>query len=465
MDIHSHPLIEPGDAARWTGGVWQGVPPSSLRGVAIDSRAVPAGGLFVALAGAATDGHDHVASAFANGAAAALVERELPAMPTAMPRLRVADARAALTALARGYRATLDATMITVTGSFGKTTVKELLADMLGAVGVTARTRGNWNNDLGVPLSLLMAPEASRFGVFEVGMNHPGELAPLCALVRADMALVTGVGPVHIEHFPDEAAIAQEKASVYRALDQEGIAVVPLDDQHAAALQAAAWGRRLITVSMRGAADYVARRLDPARGVFELSERASGESLVCAAALPGDYFVHNALMAAAAARRLGVGWTVIHDTLHRYRPLPGRWERRMVRGNMAINDAYNANPVSLRAAVAALREVPAARRWVVVGGMLELGAEEESLHRAAGVWLAAGAPVEVITVGPRGAWIAAGAREAGMPAGQLYEASDHAEAAARLRAEVAAGDVVLFKGSRGERVDRVLTLWESDEPS
>lgn len=451
--------FNPADLARWTGGQWRGPAPQALRGFSIDTRTLQPGDVFVAIKGDASDGHAFLARALACGAAAVIVEREDALAGLALPHLVVASTRGALLALARGYRQTLDCRMIAVTGSVGKTTVKELLAGMLQPVGITARTRGNWNNDLGMPLSLLAAPPDARFGVFEVGMNHPGELDPLCDILAPDLAIVTCVGPVHIEHFDDETGIAREKAAVYRGLRGRGIAVLNADDAHAGLLRAAAEGNRVIEVSFRGGADVVCHRTGT-NGVFQIIERATGETEEFLAPLPGDYFAFDATLAAAAARAMGVAWSVIRNAIQHYQPLAMRWNRHLHAGVHTVNDAYNANPVSLRAAIQAFQEEPGmGHRWLVLAGMLELGADEERIHREAGAFIARQRELRLVTVGPRGAWIAEGAVAAGMPAGMIHAMPGHDDAAALLHASLRPGDAVLFKASRGEAADRVLTRW------
>ena len=204
------PELDAKALALWTGGEWVGKPPHApVRGVTIDSRNLKPGQLFVAIRGERVDGHAYVAQALRDGAVAALVQRDLAAScQAAGPLLAVTDPRAALAALAAGYRASLSTAMIALTGSVGKTTVKEMTADILSALAPTARTRGNWNNDLGLPLSLLTLEKEHRFGVFEVGMNHPGELKPLCEMIRPRWGVITTIGPVHIEYFNSVRAIA-----------------------------------------------------------------------------------------------------------------------------------------------------------------------------------------------------------------------------------------------------------------
>lgn len=458
VDIH--------DLARWSGGVWHGPSVLGLRGFSIDTRALKPGQLFIAIRSEKNDGHTYIADALRAGAAAVMVDNAAALNGLAFPHLLVNDTRRALSDIARGYRHTLACRIAAVTGSVGKTTVKELLAAMLTPVGVTARTLGNFNNDLGLPLSLLAAPVDARFGVFEVGMNHPGELDPLCDILCPDVSIVTCVGPVHIENFENECGIAHEKAAVYRGLRGKGVAVINADDAYANLMRDYAAGCRIVEVSGQRRADYTFRRLDTSAGTFEICETATGESVVCTASLPGDYFVLDATLSAAAARVMGAPWQAIQMAIHNFQPLAMRWNRMAWRGVHMVNDAYNANPVSLRAAVKAFMEEPVAgSRWLVLGGMLELGATEEAVHRACGAFIATFPGIKLVTIGRRGGWIAHGARDAGKNDGHVHAAPDHASAAALLDQHVRAGDAILFKGSRGESVERVLDAWKALHPA
>lgn len=447
------------DLAHWSAGRWTGPRPGVVRGVSIDSRTLQPGNLFVALPGDKADGHVFLPQAHARGASAALVRCGTP--PCGLPLLEVEDPRRALRDLAAGHRASLSARFVAVTGSTGKTTVKEMIADALATQAPTARTRGNWNNDLGLPLSLLAMSRGDRYGVFEVGMNHPGELDPLCALLRPDVSVVTSVGPVHLEFFPSIEGIAHEKAAVVRALGEGGLAVLPVDDAWFPVLASYARGS-VCTIALRGSADYVA---DLGEGLaFTVRERATGEAASFEAPLPGDFIVHDALMAIAVGRRCGVPWDALGRALRGYRPLAMRWQREVVEDVLFINDAYNANPMSMRAALQAFTRTPVrGRRWLVLAGMRELGAARRAEHLALGRELADGPWAGLVAIGDDGALIGEGARAAGLP--RVLVCRDAAAAASVLRVEVAAGDAVLLKASRGERLEDVVQEWKRTGPA
>ncbi len=442
--------------ASWTGGQWLNPAPPEVSGFSIDSRAIAPGQVYIAIRGGQRDGHEFVASAFARGASAAIVATEVSG---AGPQLLVRDTRAALADLARGYRGQLSARFVGVTGSVGKTTTKELLADILGMAGVTARSKGNFNNDLGLPLSLLSVGREARFGVFEIGMNHAGELAPLAALLRPEIGIVTNVAPVHIEHFSGVAEIAREKAELLAAVPADGLAVLSRDEAWFDTL-AAKSKAPVLTVALRADADYVAER----RGAeqFSVREKSSGQRVDFFAPLPGEYFVANALLAIAVGRRVGLAWASIAEAVKNYRPIHLRWQRT-VRGEVdVINDAYNANPVSMRAALAAFAETSVrGSRWLVLGGMRELGADSRRAHEELGRSLVGGPWAGLIAVGELARGIADGAASGGW-AKKIVAAQTQAEAARALEELAGPGDAVLLKGSRGERVEEVLNAWKPE---
>lgn len=447
------------DLAHWSGGAWAPSGPPVVRGVSADSRTLRPGNLYVALKGARFDGHDFVADAFARGAAAAMVARPFAKERAAPgPLLGVDDPLQALGGLAAGHRATLGARFVAVTGSVGKTTVKEMIADLLATRGAVARTRGNWNNDIGLPLSLLAMEPGDRFGVFELGMNHPGELAPLCRILRPAWGVVTNVGPVHTEFFDSIEAIAREKAAVIEGLPEDGVAVLSRDGAWYDLLRAAA-RCRVVTTSLGGKADYEGRPgMSP--GHFTVNESATGERADLELPVPGDHMIRNALTAIAVARGAGVGWDTIRATLAAYVPPPMRWNRSAVAGVEVINDAYNANPMSMRAALSAFQQTPVrGRRWLVIGGMLELGSLERAEHLALGRVIGAGDWAGLVAVGDLGALVADGAESAGMPAAKIARCRDTSAAARALGARVAKGDAVLFKASRREALEKAIEEW------
>lgn len=443
-------VFSPGDLAHGSDGHWTQEPAARIEGFAIDSRAVQPGELFVALPGERADGHAFLDAARARGAVGAVVRRGTKA--DNFPLLEVDDPKRALTEFARAHRDRLSGQIVAITGSSGKTSVKEMTADLLSLAGPTARTRGNWNNDLGLPLSLLTMKPSDRFGVFEVGMNHPGELDPLCAILRPHVSVVTSVGPVHIEFFESEEGIAREKAAVLRALGSDGLAVLLADDRWFSVLRSNVKSA-LKTVSLRNEADYRIEAGAPPR--FVITEWASGETVAMDAPLPGRHVLANAGLALAVARHYGIGWEKLAARLREFHPLKMRWEQQTIRDVLFINDAYNANPMSMRAALDGFAMTPVSgKRWLVLGAMRELGALAEHEHMELGRAVAGGPWAGLVAVGAEGEWLQRGAESAGFL--KVYGADDPAGAARVLKDLIRPGDAVLLKASRGVRLELLL---------
>lgn len=495
--------FSPNDLARWTHGTWHGTPPATLTAVSTDTRTIGPGSLFVALRGEKYDGHNFITDAIARGASAALVDTtfaeggstpdqtggDTPLVrskgPTSsrtdrglVPLLQVPDTRRALRDLATGYRKSLAMQTIAVTGSAGKTTVKEMTADLLATAAPTARTRGNYNNDIGVPLSILATEPDTRYGIYEVGMNHPGELAPLCEIVKPAVSIITSVGPVHLEHFDNERAIADEKATVFRALKRTGRAILCRDEKWYDLLRDAAQCR-VITTSLIGGADYVGKIAPDGSLNFTVTEKSTGDSVEFTAPLPGTHIIHDALLAIAAARHHRIPWPQLVTALANYQPAPMRWQRQEAHGITFINDCYNANPLSMTAALDAFASLKVAgRKIALLAGMGELGPTERELHEQIGRHAATKNFDALICIGERGAWIAnaacsgrsaSGTPEEGRSASgtpdegrsqsghhnTIHHFPDIETAIKHLRTTLHPGDTLLLKASRTEKLERI----------
>ncbi len=441
------------------------MPSEPLRALAVDSRLAGAGHLFFALKGGKADGHDFLAPVSAAGACA-VVRGDFPAeqLPGGGFFLRVDDVLAALGRFAAAYRATMPARIVGVTGSVGKTSTKELVADLLATVGRTARTSGNFNNEIGLPLSVAGLDRGCAFGVIEAGISHPGEMAPLREILMPDIALASRIGPVHIEFFESVRAIAEEKGVLLEKLPADGFAVLDLDDPFFEVLRAHS-SAPVATCSLKHrAADYFGER--QADGRLLVVEKASGERAALPVPPPGGYMEENVLRAAAVARKCGASWAAMESALGQARPVGMRWAVEEVRGWTAINDGYNANPVSLRAALEAFAHWPAAgRKFLAIGPMLELGRLERAEHETLGRFVAEGrwAGVAVVPWKPADGApdaaaraIAGGLRAGRWPVENLCAAEGPAEAAAWLRERLRPGDALLLKASRGVRIEKVL---------
>ncbi len=381
-----------------------------------DTRTLKKGDLYIALKGENHDGHRFVEQAVEKGAAGLIIERGCSASagaatdrpPLAIPQLVVPDTMNALWQLAAGARSTWDGTVIGITGSAGKTTVKDLLASVLAQKGSVAKTRGNWNNDIGLPLSMLAADRRARFFVFELGMNHPGEIDRLASLLRPDWALITTIGKAHIGFFQSLENIADEKAAI---LNHAANAVFDAGSEWFARLQSGFKGN-----------------------VVTLTQQAF------ASPQPGEYMMQNTRFAATVGLELGLSVAEVQAGLNAFAPAPMRWQTIKKDNVLFINDAYNANPLSMRAALSAFAELPCTgNRIAVLGGMHELGAQSKTEHAELTLF-AKNLNLDCVVF-----------------VGDLWNSGiKKSDAVALLREKIQTGDRVLLKASRGERLETIL---------
>ncbi|MET0365014.1 MAG: UDP-N-acetylmuramoyl-tripeptide--D-alanyl-D-alanine ligase [Sphingobium sp.] len=425
-------------------------------GVAFDSREVGPGDLFVALKGAEADGHDYVDRAFAAGAAAAIVDR-----PVKGSHVRVADTTEALVALGKAARGRTQARIIGVTGSVGKTGTKEALWQALDrkAPGLAHRSVKSYNNHVGVPLSLARMPAASHFGIFEMGMNHAGELSELTRIVRPHVAIVTAIAPAHIGHFGSTAAIADAKAEIFEGLEPGGVAIIPADSEHAARLynRAVRHTNNIITFGFNRDADVRVIDEVPAKGGGTLvTARLPGGTVSFSIAAPGRHWVSNALAIMAAVDAVGGDLGLAGLALAEMPGLPGRGERRTVdvAGGqiLLIDESYNANPASMEATLAQLAREDAGRRIVVLGAMKELGDQSDALHAGLAGAIGEAGISDAILVGEEMEPLAR-ALEGTLA---LRHVPDTQTAIDTLRPLLRAEDVVLVKGSNSIGLSRLV---------
>ncbi len=455
------------EAAAATGGT--ATAPFAATGVSIDTRTLAPGDLFVALS-AARDGHDFVADALARGAAAALVARVPPGLPADAPLLIVPDTQTALTALGAAARARSGACVIAVTGSAGKTSTKEMLRAILTRAGATHAAAASLNNHWGVPLTLARMPRTAAFAVVEIGMNRRGEIAPLSRLARPHVAVITTIGPAHLEALGSLAAIAEEKADILAGLEPGGTAVLPAGLEQSPILFAAAGraGARAVAFGAEGADWRWSELALGAEGSAGRAVTPFGALLVRLSA-PGRHLASNALAALAAACAAGADPALAALDLGRWQPPEGRGQRHILQLDPAddtaavtlIDDAFNANPASMAAAfevLAAQRpadglgRIARGRRIAVLGDMLELGPDAAAMHAALASHPAVAAIDRIHCAGPlmRALW------DALPPARRGDWTETAAELAARARRLADPGDVVLVKGSKGSKVSLVV---------
>ncbi|KAB7623852.1 UDP-N-acetylmuramoyl-tripeptide--D-alanyl-D-alanine ligase [Alkalilimnicola sp. S0819] len=428
------------ELARVLGGKARGEADPTLTQVAIDGRRVEAGGLYVAIRGERFDGHDFIAQAAASGAAAALVERD---GDWPLPVCRVADCRRALGALGRHNRRAVPARVAAITGSNGKTTVKEMLATILRRAGETLATQGNLNNELGVPLTLLRLDERQDYAVIEMGASAGGDIAYLCALAEPEVGLVTNAGPAHLEGFGDLDGVARGKGEMFAGIAPSGTAVINADDPYAPLWRELAGSRRVLDFGLEQPDAAVRAEHD---GQGWLLHTPCGSARL-PQVLPGRHNVLNALAAGAAALALGVSLPDIVQGLAALQPTPGRLHWRVGRGGARLlDDSYNANPVSLRAGLEVLAEQPG-ERWLVLGDMAELGPGADAVHAEAGRLARQLGVQRLFSCGPRSA-LAAESFGAGAQA-----FTDWQQAAVALAPQLNEGVCVLIKGSRSAGLD------------
>lgn len=442
------------EIAQATGGVAS--TPFAVSGVAFDSREVTGGDLFVAMKGESTDGHRFVDKAFGQGAAGAIVSE-----PIGQPHVLVPDSTAALEALGRASRARMQGKVVGVTGSVGKTGTKEALFQALDRMcpDEVHRSVKSYNNHVGVPLSLARMPRESAYGVFEMGMNHAGELAALTRQVRPHVAIVTAIAPAHIEFFGTEEKIAEAKAEIFEGLEPDGTAVIPYDSPHVAILyeKAEQHAARILTFGFDAEADVRVRDMVPAaNGGTLVTAKLPSAELCFTVGAPGEHWVSNALAVLAAVEALGGDLGAAGLALAEMPGLPGRGERRRVAAAggeaLLIDESYNANPLSMAATLKQLGMEQAARRIAVLGGMRELGDRSHELHAGLAEPIAASGVDYTILVGDEMKPLA----DALSGVVAFDHVPDTAAATSLIVKEMRTGDAILVKGSNGIGLSRLV---------
>ena len=456
------------DAVAATGG--RATADWSALGVSIDTRTLQPGDLFVALKDV-RDGHDFVAQALEKGAAAALVSRVPEGVSPKAPLLVVPDVLKALEDLGRAARARAKAKVVGVTGSVGKTSTKEMLRVVLGGQGKVHAAEASYNNHWGVPLTLARMPADAEFAVIEIGMNHPGEIAPLSRMARPDVVMITTVAPAHLEAFESIEGIAHEKASIIDGLTPgHGIAVLPVDLAVSPILldKAAAQGAQVLSFGDSPAAAYRLTSVQIGDATTVVQATRAGQPVLYKVMSPGRHFAANGLAALAVADALGLDPVIAATDLGRWMPPAGRGTReRIVLDQVEetafdlIDDAFNANPASMRASLEVLIAATPedgigsrvkGRRIAILGDMLELGPTEGALHAAIAETPGLSAVAVIHCVGPR-----MQALYAALPRGQRGEWVETAtDLLPRARHLIDAGDIVLVKGSKGSKVSLVV---------
>lgn len=453
MDLQQAALLTEGSALG---------PAVDFNAVSTDSRAITPGHLFVALRGERFDGHDFVEQVLQQGAAAAMVDRrwvaERPADAPALPLLVVDDTRLGLGRLAAGWRARFSLPLIGVTGSNGKTTVKEMCAAILRAQArqdgvdpdlAVLATRGNLNNDIGLPLMLLRLTGNHRYAVIEMGMNHPGEIGYLTGLARPTVALVNNAQRAHLQGMGNVEEVAIEKGAIYSGLSAEGVAVVNADDAFVEMWRNCNEGRRIVTFGLNSCADVSARCT--MRGFSsDLDLSTPWGAATIRLQVPGVHNARNALAAAAACLSGGVSLAAVVDGLSGYAGTPGRLHvRKGLKAAVVIDDSYNANPDSMRAGIAVLASTPG-RKILVIGDMGEIGEQSFQYHDEIGGYAKSEGVDFLFGLGEMSEVAARNFGEGGHHFTRLDDL------VAAVKAEMNADTVVLVKGSRFMKMERVV---------
>ncbi|MBN9582850.1 MAG: UDP-N-acetylmuramoylalanyl-D-glutamyl-2,6-diaminopimelate--D-alanyl-D-alanine ligase [Afipia sp.] len=467
----SQPLWTSAAMAQAMRATVRGALPQDVTGISIDSRTLTPGDAYFAILGDVHDGHAFVDAALANGAALAVVaQAQADSFAPDARLLIVDDVLAALVALGCAARARLTGQVIAVTGSVGKTSTKEALRAVLGAQGETHASVASFNNHWGVPLTLARCPASAQFAIFEIGMNHAGEITPLVKMVRPHVAIITTVEPVHLEFFSGVEAIADAKAEIFLGLEPGGAAVLNIDNPQFARLKASADKAGVVRVVSFGADAHADARLidmslHPACSAVHAD--ILGQAITYKIAVPGRHMVMNSLAVLAAATLAGADLAVSALALSRLQPAAGRGVRHdlgLADGSaILIDESYNANPASMAAAISVLGQAgvgPRGRRIAVLGDMLELGAQSPELHRGLGEAITVHGVDSVFCCGPlmRNLWEA-------LPSAKKGGYAETSAALAPLVADaIGPGDAIMVKGSLGSRMKLIVTALEKRFP-
>jgi len=446
------------DIARATGAtVFDGAGGTRLAAIGIDSRRLPAGSLFVAIPGAHFDGHDFLGDAMVSGAKAALVRRGA-AVPSGLIRLEVEDTVKALGDIASWWRARFDIPCVAITGSNGKSTTKEMVSAIVETLGPVLKTEGNFNNLIGLPLTVFRWDEEHSCAILEMGMNAPGEIKRLAEIARPDVGLITNVTAAHLEKLHTVEAVARAKGELFEAMGRKSTAVVNAEDRWVSEMATLHAGEKVF-FGMRNDCDVKFLHMETT-GLdgMDLALAIRDKEHRVRLPVPGAHNVMNALAAVAVGVALGIDGEEAVGKLSEFHPMSMRFERvQLANGVRVVNDSYNANPESMRAA---FRTVGAAKRSgrfiAALGDMLELGEQSGNLHRKVGEDAVALGVNELFVVGDFAEELASGAEAAGLADSSIHLCEDADQLCRAVEEEIKSGDVLLVKGSRGMRMERLV---------
>lgn len=425
-----------------------------VTGSKIDSRLLQAGDLFIALPGQQTDGHDYLEQARQAGAAGALVSRRIS---SELPQIVVDDVVSAYAEIAAQWRKRSHAKIIAITGSNGKTTLKEMIATILSHAGMVLATEGNLNNELGVPLTLTRLNQTHDYAVIEMGANHPGEIARLTAMAEPDVAVINNIGPAHLEGFGSLQGVAEAKGEIFRGLKADGVGVINSDMGYDKLWQQTLDARRLLRFGLQQPADITALDLQPAVTGSQFMVRLDDVCHYISLPLPGIHNVSNALAAIAVCSALDIKPEAIVKGLASMKAVAHRLQLRpAINQSLLIDDTYNANPGSFRQALQTLMQFPG-QRWLVLGDFGELGAEAATIHQHLGRDAKAAGVDRLLSIGQQSQLAAIAFGE------NAQHFHDQGELEAELKKTLAADVVCLLKGSRFMALDQLADLLAVEE--
>jgi len=448
-------MFDIGDILKATGGslqftVYGSQDKRPISGVSIDSRTIKKDEIFVAIKGKKFDGHEFVREAVKKGAAGAVVDRDIEKTPRRIAVIRVGETIKALGDIARFHRSRFDIPVIGITGSNGKTTVKEMFSFILQKRYNILKSKGTENNHIGVPLTLLRLRKVHSAVVIEMGANHHGEIDRLAEIVKPAIGLITNIGSSHLEFFKDELGVLKAKSELVRKLPREGVVILNGDDKLLLRIKPRC---KKITFGFRAGNDYRATDIKIDNKTSFLLNNTYRFKLKTL----GWHNLYNALAAIAAARHMGVAMLDVKNALLNFKVPSMRTEFKTIRGINIIDDAYNSNPLSLKCAIDALSKLKTrGRRILVSGDMLELGDKSRLLHTLAGRLIAGSSIDTFIGVGKFSQFAVDAAGSAGMARCRLWLCPGVKEASGVLRSIARRGDAVLVKGSRGMRMERII---------
>jgi UDP-N-acetylmuramoyl-tripeptide--D-alanyl-D-alanine ligase len=443
------------------GALLHGSPQYTVTGVAIDSRKVKPGDVFVAFVGEKVDGHAHVDDAFRRGASAAIVTKNVETSSADGAVIHVQDALYAMQMLAAHERSSFAGPVIGVTGSNGKTTTKDMLAAVFGVKGPCLATVGNHNNELGLPLTILERKPEHQSMVLEMGMRGMGQIATLCEIGKPTAGIITNIGQSHIEILGSRENIAKAKAELLEAVPGDGISALNRDDAWLVKMADRA-SSRVLWYSLESEADAYATDVQPRKDGISFTAHVLGQSHTVTLPMHGRHNIANALGALVLGAAHGIPLPDMADALQHMKTTGGRLQvKQGLRGWTVIDDSYNASPISMKASLSAMKDIAAGNPTVaVLGDMYELGDYAESGHREVGAYAAQLGMDLLIAIGPMGAWIAEAAREAGCR--DVVHFADKQQALEQISELIPADATVLVKASRGMQLEDVVAVLTPD---